>query len=255
MPLSLTVESRLGRAPWIQKQHIGDRMKNGILLVIAAIAILSIVPTNVQATTEKNRYTLLSNQFNSYQINFSHSNSLSIQYSMEVIQDPDANYTEYVDVFFVDQQNYLNYISGQNFEYISSLTDINTTSTNLNATLTAHDTYYLVFDNTDTATAHLNSVTVNYTLTYNLEPHGDSIFNSPFIILAIIPIIAILMLVVVSILYNRIKKPSITQTNIQPQQYHQYQMPPQKHPQPQQSNYQQPPQPQPPQFPSQPPQR
>jgi len=56
----------------------------------------------------------------------------------------------YIDVMLLDEENLNKYKSGESFSYYRDGTDFNTIYTDIpSITLTAHDNYYLVVDNTD----------------------------------------------------------------------------------------------------------
>lgn len=145
------------------KNIIGVAAVIGVLLVL--IAPLSSSPVAGESGTVK----VHEDYYWSYQINFDKGKSIGISYTMEITQGP------YIDIFFVDKENYLLYKQGYEFEYSIALSDIKTAYTSCSATLTTTGTYYIVFDNTDTATnppwngvddvAYI-SYTISHTITY-----------------------------------------------------------------------------------------
>jgi len=89
--------------------------------------------------------------------------SMDVGYSMSVVSGPP------IDVFFMDNYNFDRYSHKESFNYVSELTCINAKSANLGAKLTSKSNYWIVFDNTDLATAPPhngldNAARVQYTL-------------------------------------------------------------------------------------------
>jgi len=102
---------------------------------------------------------------------------------MEVLVGP------FIDVYFVDSNNFQKYKSKTNFEYIEDMTEENTQDTKHNTIIHESGSYYLISDNTEVGTdptSNINDDVAN--IIYSITYESDTII---FIMITIIIIVII----------------------------------------------------------------
>ena len=118
--------------------------KTYLLVVVSMLLMIMALPMNAEA--ESGTDTIQEDYYKAHSVSFFDGDSIEISYTMEVTDGPN------IDVFFLDSDNYQYMQDGQEFEYSVVGSDLNTRYTTKTITLYEHDTYYIVFDNTDIET-------------------------------------------------------------------------------------------------------
>lgn len=114
-------------------------------IIISVIIIFGLLleQNRANAETTDNTITIPKGQYFSKPISFQSGDSLTVSYKMVVLEGPQ------IDVYFFDSANFSHYKDNQQFFFIVGLTDEYTRFASNELTVTTHDDYYLVFDNTD----------------------------------------------------------------------------------------------------------
>lgn len=219
-----------------------------VIVLISMFLTVGLVPAEVSA--ESGTDTIQEDYHKAHTVSFDMGDSIKVSYKMEVTDGP------YIDVYLLDSDNYRYYKDGQEFSYIMAGTDINTKYSSNTVTLNKHDTYYIVFDNTDVGTdppwnmiddtAYVDW-TIDSEVNYIDLGFGDNSNNLLCFSFAIIGIIIIVVVIV--IYFSKKKKQPSTQTP--PQHYPTPYQPSQPPLQPPPRQHQQYP-PYPPKYPQQP---
>jgi hypothetical protein len=145
-------------------------------IIISVIIIFGLLleQNRANAETTDNTITIPKGQYFSKPISFQSGDSLTVSYKMVVLEGPQ------IDVYFFDSANFSHYKDNQQFFFIVGLTDEYTKYASNELTITTHDDYYLIFDNSnvgatqppnDNATAY---VSYNITIKPNFHNGGHS---------------------------------------------------------------------------------
>jgi hypothetical protein len=191
-------------------------------------------------------------------IEFFSGDYVTISYTITVQNDV------YIDVMLLNEANYNKYRNGQSFTYYLEGTDFNTIYTNVaSMTLSTHDNYYLVVDNTDEPSGGAqpawdgvnNYCTFSYTASTKTHTTSnssgfDNAESSAWLgLVIIIALFGIILMVLIGALMYYKGKGQQTQS-LQKSYEQSYQ---QTYQQPYQQSYQQPQPPQQPYYQDQPP--
>ncbi|MCK5291246.1 MAG: hypothetical protein KAR39_04410 [Thermoplasmata archaeon] len=198
----------------------------GAMVIVALVMAMIGGTTNVLA--ESGTDTIHEDYYKAHSISFTSGESIEIWYTMRVTDGPN------IDIYFVDSDNYRYYKDGRSFDYHVKMSEEGTSYESNDITLYEHDTYYLIFDNTNVGTDppwnfHDDVAYVTWTIDYDIDygtiwdsdDNGDS-SSGLLILLGMIALIVIVVIVVVGVAVAVGKKS-------QPPQQQQY--PPQQPPQ------------------------
>lgn len=224
--------------------------------LLAVVSMLMIVAVSwmpmASAWDEEGTETIDEDSYWYMTIPFFNGDYITLSYTIEVQNNI------YIDVMLLNEENYNKYRNDQSFSYYRDGTDFNTIYTNVpSISLSTHDNYYLVVDNTDDppngATPPLNGIndycTFHYTISGNAhyysgggsstttweDDEGVPSWIGGLIILVILTVIILAVFGLMALL----KKKSGGQ---QPQQYQPPYQQPYQPPQQEQPSPQQPPQ-------------
>jgi hypothetical protein len=150
-------------------------------IVISIIVAFGITFGQSLARAEKFETIIEDGSYFAQPIPFQSGDSLTISYMMEVTQD--VTLGPFIDVYFVNSSNFIDYKDGRQFSFNPDLSEEHTKNTSNELTITSQDNYYLIFDNTDNgATQPPNDVPVGQNtaiVTYNITttPHFSNTGN------------------------------------------------------------------------------
>ena len=132
------------------------------LLPILVFATIACVATSAHATERSDHVTIAWGDSVDIPIDFSRGASMSVEYSVEVVQGPN------VWVYFVNQGGYSDYNDPReaSFAYYESWSDLSTSSAQEEFTLEEYNTYYLIIENSDESRQSTN---VKYSVTYGAD--------------------------------------------------------------------------------------
>ena len=140
------------------RQHTKIK-KTGIIVVLITIICIQFLSLTAQAHTEEGAMDIDGGHYKVYSVVFSTGDKLVLNYSIYVQSGPPIN------IYLVNSNNYGKFINGDTFNYYSKGSAEYTVGiTTGNITLTTHDTYYIIVDNT----GNMDPVTVIYDITYNI---------------------------------------------------------------------------------------
>lgn len=183
--------------------------KNGIgitVLLIIVIVLFGVLLIPINVLGESGTDTIDEDYYATHKISFTSGKSITIKYTMDVTDGPN------IDVYFLDSQNYAKYQNLDQFEYFSSMSEENTIHTSKEITLTEHDTYYLVFDNTDIGTDppwnFYNDIAyINYDISTNINYWGEA--EDWYLLLSIVLILIVVVVIMILVIKNKKKKKSL----------------------------------------------
>lgn len=144
-------------------------------IVISIIVVFGMTFEQSLARAETFETIIEDGDYYAQPISFQSGDSLTVSYTMEVTQE--VTQGPFIDVYFVDSSNFIDYKDGRQFSFTLDLSEEHTKYTSNELTITAHGDYYLVFDNTDYgATQPPNDVSIDQNtavVTFNLTtiPH------------------------------------------------------------------------------------
>lgn len=181
------------------------RTLEAILVIVIALCGLVVMSTVAQA--ESGTDMIHEDYYVAHPIQFLYGDSIDISYTMRVTDGPN------IDVYFLDKQNYVYYQDGVSFTYYVVMSEENTQYESSQITLTEHDTYYLIFDNTNTGTDppwnFLDDVAyVEWTIDHEISSSGGIQGSlDPSIWLLLLAIIAIIVILTIALVAaTRIRK-------------------------------------------------
>lgn len=180
-----------------------------ILFLEIGLLCLAILSTNVQAY--ENFVTIQENEYHIEKFDFYYGSYAKISYSMEILVGP------YIDVYFVDSNNFQKYKSKTNFEYIEEMTEENTRGIKHSSMIHESGTYYLIFDNTEVGTdPTINMIDDVANLIYNITYESDTFL---FVMITLIIIVVICFSLI--FLLTKKKKAKTKQPFLSIEQLHQ----------------------------------
>ena len=200
------------------KQYLfksGNSLNIYLYLILIAILLLILIPFNIAAEykefeSEKfnERITLAINDHKALDFSFQKGKTLEIIYTVQINEELP------IDIWFVNEDNYLLLSGGSQFLYFLDGTGQQVSYAKKVVTLTKHDNYKLVMSN------YYNNKTVNVNIDGEIRTFNDvSEENSPgfssilsYILIIIIIILAVL-LIVISFKLRKSKQTEVIETD------------------------------------------